>query len=158
MSDFSLKIYRANKNSSPNKTRLQNSVNLTVFIFKGGMILLIATATLTCLKPCISYVLIGKVEPIMPTYFPFIDEQELIGYTCLAVFHLYIMFIFVIGTAASDLALMTLVIHTYTMSNIFQNAVNEFNGLGAITKRNNKHIHASLNNLILMHIDYIKWL
>lgn len=120
------------------------------------MVLLISTAALTCLKPCISYVLMGNVEPLLPTHFPLIDEHDIIGYACLAVFHLYIIFAFVVGTAASDLALMTLVIHVYSMSHIFQNAVNEFNGLVARTKRNNQLIHGSLNNLILMHNDYIK--
>lgn len=154
--EFSLKVYRANTKPSANKTRLQKSVNLTVFIFKGGMTLLISTAILTSLRPCITYFLFGEVEIILPTTLPGINVHEAVGYTCLAVFHVYLLAIFVMGNAGADLGLMTLVLHTYAMSHIFQNAVNEFNSLVARTKRNNKLIHASLNNLILMHIDYIK--
>lgn len=156
--DFSLKIYRVNKNASPNKTLLGKSVHLTVFIFKAGMVLLIATAMLTCIKPCISYVFTGKVEPIMPCYFPGINELEITDYACLAVFHIYILFVFVIGTAASDLGLNTIVIHTFVMSHLFRNAVNEFNVLINKDKRhiNNMAVRASLNNLIAMHTDFIK--
>lgn len=155
MSDFCLKIYKANTKSSPNKTYLGKSVKLTVFLFKNGMILLITTATLTSIKPCILYILTGELDPILPTHFPGINEQEAIGYTILAVFHLYIMFVFAVGTAGVDLSLMTFVIHTYTMSNIFKNAVNDLNGLIGLKARNND-IRSSLNNLILMHNDFIK--
>lgn len=156
--DFSLKIYRVNKNESPNKTLLEKSVHLTVFIFKAGMVLLITTAILTCIKPCISYIFIGTVEPIIPSHFPGINEHEIMGYACLAVFHVYIMFVFVIGTAASDLGLNTIVIHSFAMSHLFQNAVNEFNVLSNKDKRHidNMAVRASLNNLIAMHTDFIK--
>lgn len=156
--EFSLKVYRANTNASPNKKRLQTSVNLTVFIFKNGMVLLSTTSILTCIRPCISYYLTGELDTILPTNFPGIDEKQIIGYTCLAVFHVYIMLVFVMGTAGADLGLMTLVIQSYTMSHIFQNAVNEFNALvGEKTRnKNNEEIGASLKNVILMHIDFIK--
>lgn len=160
MCDFSMKIYRVNTNASANKTQLQKSVNLTVFIFKNGMVLLSTTAILTCLKPCISYLLTGELDTILPTKFPGINEQKIVGYSCLAVFHTYLSSVFVMGTAGADLGLMTLVVHSYTMSHIFRNAVNEFNALVAKNQRNTntKNIHASLKNLILMHIDFIKLL
>lgn len=158
--DFSLKIYQVNTNTSANKMRLQKSVNLTVFIFKAGMALLIMTAVLTCIRPCISYILTGKIENIIPAHFPGIDEENIKGYAFVSLFHVYLMFVFVIGTGASDLGLMTIVIHTYTMSHIFQNAVNEFNALADINKRHTdyKAIRASLNNLISMHNDFLKLL
>ncbi len=156
--DFAIKVYRVNKDTSANKKRLEKSVKMTVFIFKAGTALLIATAILTCIKPAISYLLMGKLEPIIPSYIPGINEEEPTGYACTAVFHFYILFVFVIGTAATDLGLMALVIHSYTMSHIFRNAVNEFNSLVAKNEGNTNtgHIRASLNNLILMHIEFIK--
>lgn len=161
MIDFSLKIYTMNKNASSNKTRLEQSVQLTVFIFKAGMALLITTAILTCIRPGISYVFNGKVEPVIPTHFPLLNEYETAGYACLAVFHLYLMFVFVLGTAGCDLGLSTFVIHAYTMSHLFRNAVNEFNVLAVNKKRDKRPkdimaIRSSLNNLISMHADFIK--
>lgn len=185
--DFLLKIYKTNTTSSPNKSCLEKSIKITVFIFKNGMLLLITTAILTSIRPCISYILIGELDPIMPTHFPGINDLEITGYIILAVFHLYIMFVFVIGTGGADLGLMTFVIHSFSMSVIFQNAVTELNGLlkfreintfnksilasasrmitmstrnKSFEVANNKHrrdrIHASLQNLILMHYDFIK--
>lgn len=156
--DFMVKVYGANKSTSANKNCLQKSVNLTVLIFKVGMVLLITTAILTCIRPCISYVFFGKVELIVPIYFPGIDETEIAGYSSIAALHVYILFIFVIGTAATDLGLMTVTIHSYTMAQLFRNAVNDFNSMVGNGKRNvdTKFIQAALNNLIAMHIDFIK--
>lgn len=156
--DFCLKIYRANTESSPNKELLAKSVNITVFIFKNGMLLLVTTATLVLVKPRISYVRNGILDPILPTHFPGINEGGVTGYTILSLYHMYIVFVFVIGTAGCDLFLMTLVVHCYTMSQIFLNFVNEFNALIQTPKRNksNADVCIFLENLILMHNDFIK--
>lgn len=160
ISDFCSKIYRANTKSSPNKALLAKSVNVTVFIFKYGLALLITTATLVVVKPCISYVAFGVLDPILPTHFPGINEDDIIGYTILALYHVHIVFVFVIGTAGCDLFLMVLVVHCYTMTNIFQNAVNEFNALIEKHKRHtpNEELCLFLKNVILMHNDFIRFL
>lgn len=122
------------------------------------MTLLIVTSCLTCVRPCISQFFSGKLEPILPTFFPGINESETVGYACLAAFHIYLLGVFAIGNAGSDLGLMVFCIHSYTMSKIFRNAVNEFNALMTKSERhrNASEIQASLNNLIQMHIDSIK--
>ncbi|XP_037039116.1 putative odorant receptor 83c [Bradysia coprophila] len=157
--DFSLKVYRSNKESSHNKTQLEKSVHIIVFIFKGGISFLIATAILTALKPLITYCLIGKVETIIPTYFPALNEHETTGYICYAVFHTYLMFAFAVGTAGTDFGLRVLVLQSYTLSQIFRNAVDEFNSLVARNERdaNTIDVRTSLRNLILMHIDFVNF-
>ncbi|XP_037031708.1 putative odorant receptor 83c [Bradysia coprophila] len=159
MCDFNLKVYRSNRDTSHNKTELTKAVNIIVFIFKGGISFLIVTAILTVLKPSITYLLIGKVEPILPTYIPMLNDKELTGYMCLAVFQAYIMFVFVIGTAATDFGLMVLVLQSYTLSQIFRNEVDDFNSLVAKNERNTNTIdvRASLRNLILMHMDFVNF-
>lgn len=98
------------------------------------------------------------METIIPSYFPLLNEHETFGYACLAVFHTYLMFAFVVGTAGCDFGLMVLVIQSYTLSQIFRNAVDEFNWLVAKNERNanTADVRASLRNLILMHIDFVK--
>lgn len=124
------------------------------------MCLLITTAILTVIRPYVSYILFGKVEPMLPTHLPGINEENAVGYAALLIFHFYVVFLFVGGTAASDLSLMNFVIHCHTMSKLFKNAVYDFNILVKNNKPNtpNKDIHASLRNLILMHADLIKLL
>lgn len=119
------------------------------------MFLLITTAILTSIRPCISYILIGELDNIMPTHFPGINDKEITGYVIVAVFHLYILFIFVIGTAGSDLGLMTFVVHSYAMADIFQNAVNELNGLIRSKKINtsDENMHPSDTRTISMPIS-----
>lgn len=126
------------------------------------MSLLIVTAILTSLKPLISYIFIGQLDTVLPVYFPGINEQEIIGYTVLALFHVFLLFIFAVGTAGCDLGLMTFVVHCYAMSHLYQNSVNDLNGLIKRNKQNasdkDKDIRASLDNLIMMHNDFIKCL
>lgn len=156
--DFSLKIYRANTKSSLNKTLLAKSITVTVFIFKYGMALLIITASLAVVRPCLSLIAFGTVETILPTHFQGINEEELVDYAILALYHTYICFAFVIGTAGCDLLLMVLVVHCYTMSKIFQNAIDEFNVLIKKHQRNtsNEELRLFLKNVILMHNDFVK--
>ncbi|XP_037034192.1 putative odorant receptor 83c [Bradysia coprophila] len=156
---FCSKIYRANTAPGPNKQLLAKSVKIIVFIFKNGMVLLLTTAILALLRPGFSYIVFGKLDPILPTYLPGVDEEETYGYVMLATLHTYIAFIFVTGTAGCDLLLMTQVIHLYTMTHIFRNAVDEFN---ALIERNTgrtsrKKTRQFLRNLILMHIDYARF-
>nr|QGW45406.1 odorant receptor 33 [Bradysia odoriphaga] len=156
---FCLKIYRANTAPGPNKKLLAKSVKIIVLIFKNGMVLLLTTGTLILLKPGFCYVVFGKLDPILPTYFPGVSEEKVYGYVILATLHTYIVFIFVTGTAGSDLFLMTQVIHSYSMTLIFRNAKDEFNSL---IKRNTgrtstKETRQFLRNLILMHIDYARF-
>lgn len=162
ISEFCLKIYKANTTPSPNKTLLARSVKVTTFIFKYGMILLVTTATLVLVKPCMSLIAFGVripvLEPILPTHFPLINEEEIIGYSILALYHTFIVYVFVIGTAGCDLFLMTLVVHGYTMSRIFHNAVVEFNDLIENRERDasSEELRMFLKNMILMHNDFIK--
>nr|QGW45413.1 odorant receptor 40 [Bradysia odoriphaga] len=159
MCDFNLKVYRSNKESSHNKTLLTTAVNIIVFIFKGGISFLIATAILTVLKPSITYLLIGIVEPVIPTYIPMLNENEFSGYVALAAFHTYLLFVFVIGTAAIDFGLMVFVLQSYTLSAIFRNAVDNFNSLVGKNEQdaNTIEVRASLRNLILMHMDFVNF-
>ncbi|KAJ6634760.1 hypothetical protein Bhyg_13339 [Pseudolycoriella hygida] len=159
--NFCLKMYKANRNAGRNKTSLGKSAKITSLLFKCGMVILSTTAILTCIRPAITFASSGQLEPILPTIFPGINEQEIFGFTCLYIFHFYIMALFVMGTAGIDLGLMALVIHSHTMSHIFQNAVTDLN---ALAKKNNrksdtkeKEVRAYLNNLIAMHIDFIKY-
>lgn len=157
---FCSKIYRANKAPSPNKQLLSKSVKITVFIFKNGMILLLMTSILVLVKPCITYIVFEKLEPILPTYFPGVDVEEAYGYAMLAFLHTYIVFIFCAGTAGCDLFLMTQVIHAYTMAHIYRNSVNEFNAIieRKTRRTNEEEMRPFLRNLILMHIDYARLL
>lgn len=132
---------------------------MTVFIFKIICALFLSTALLVLSKPVISYLAYGYAEPILPVYFPGLNEEEFSDYMILALFHASICYLFVLGTAGCDLLLLTLVVHSYTMAHIVGNAVDEFNAMIRThhfrETRGSKESRLALRNLILMHKDFI---
>lgn len=124
---------------------------------KWGCIPCGACMSVLVFLPFVGYSFTGTLEPILPTFFPFIDEDTRFGY----VFHFVVEFLICVlglsGTCGADFMLFVLIVHMWPLCLIFDRMFHELNdGLLVERNRHSLQIRDYFRNIIMVHQD-ISW-
>lgn len=104
--------------------------------------------------PFAGYYLTGYLEPILPTFIPFVDETSTLGYVILFIFEGLICVLGMSGTCGADFMLFILIVHMWPMCQIFDNMFKELNqGLLVEEHRNSSQIRGHFRNILMVHQD-----
>lgn len=145
-------IYQQNKDESDNKKSLYLIIS-RVYIAIRVLFFTFSLAAIVCiLNPIIMYVISGDVTTMLPIFLPGINEKTLNGMIILGIFHLMGIYVACIGSSASDIGHMSLILNAFAMSEMI---CNEFKRLDVMVKKKDeysaRHVRNTVRNIVRMH-------
>lgn len=149
------KVYAANQNqkNAPYAILMKWSSNCLLFA-KWGCIPCGACMSVLICWPFAGYYLTGVLEPILPTFIPFMDENTTFGYIFLYCFEFSLCVLAMSGTCGADFMLIILIVHMWPLCQIFQNMFKELNaGLLVERNRSSQHMKDHFRNILMVHRD-----
>lgn len=149
------RVYSSNQveSTAPHAILLKWSHSCLMFA-KWGSIPCGACMSVLMFWPFAGYYLTGVLEPMLPTFFPFIDENSTSGYIFHFVFEFIICILGISGTCGADFMLFILIVHMWPLGQIFENMFKELNeGLMVEKNRNSTKMRDHFRNILMVHRD-----
>lgn len=152
---FMQHVYKMNtKPISDNYETLKKTANIVFVIHRIIVILFILTAMAFALTPVVIYLIEGgPLIPILPCFFPFIDETTTWGYTFTALFHLFLLYLSCVGLSGSDLTIISMALQGLALADVFDNSFRRLNEMIKVGSGTPTDVKFTLRNLVKMHID-----
>lgn len=151
--DEIIAIYAANaKSKSPDRLKLMKLFStITEVVLKGGFLVYCFGGLFYLINPIYSYYFKHELIPLIPVYVIFVDETTKYGFIALAIIHLSLLTMTVIGSASTDFLFITLIANMPVLSTIFVDNVEELSGILKEHTVNIALVRAKLKNIMLMH-------
>lgn len=146
-------VYKVNM-SSKDKQRLahfDSYSHYTEMVFKCGTFLYFLSVLSYFLNPIYMYWFEQEIVPLLPTYFPGIDEHSLNGFIILSCYHLTLLVLAFIATSASDFLFTMLIVNTPIMAILIGLEVEQLNEQLKQRSTHMTMVKSKLRNILLMH-------
>lgn len=159
MMDKLIEIFAANaKSNSRSRSILINKyaliteivliVGCTVYAFAGAFYFL---------NPIYSYYWRNEIVPLIPIYFPFINENTTGGFILLTSMHVVYVTMAVIASACTDFMFTMIIVNMPVMSNIFSDNIRELNASLREELVDQVFTKAKFKNILLLHREFWKF-
>lgn len=146
-------IYKVNA-TTKNRQRaalFDRFAEYTEIIFICGVIVYSSCVIIYLLYPIYMYLFKGKIVPLLPTYFPGIDENTTGGFIALFCYHLLLLMLSSVGISSSDLLFTMLIANTPVMAILIEMEVEQLNDALTSQKVDKLLVESKLKNVLLMH-------
>lgn len=157
--DKIVEIFRMNA-KHPSRTHqalLQKFVFFSELVLKGGCVLYILAGGFYFLEPIYSFVFKNKLIPLIPLFFPMIDENTIDGYIILMAIHVLFIILAVIGSAATDFMFIMIIANIPVLTNILANDVQEINNILREEEIDMVQVKGRFRNILYMHRELLEY-
>lgn len=151
------KLYKANRSNIENRRILKKCARWSMLITKIYAVAFVTTLLICISLPLTIFVITGKMEPILPTKYPFIPTDVFWGYATHSIICIIVAFTVYCGIIGSESLILTSTMHIWAMLEILKNTVTGLNlacrGLQNEAVKNSTWLHRRVRNIVLMHRD-----
>lgn len=156
--DKLIEIFAANaKSSSRSRSILINKFALiTEIVFKAGCAVYVLAGGFYFLNPIYSYYWRNEIAPLIPLYFPLINENTTGGLILLTAIHTVYLVLAIIGSACTDFMFVMIIVNMPVLSNIFGDNIRELNANLREELVDQVLVKAKFKNILLLHREFWK--
>lgn len=123
---------------------------VTEYIFMFIAFFYVSTVMSILCMPIFVYFTQHEVTPIMPLYIPGIDEKTTIGYIILAIYHLHLNFLSLVGVFATDYFLIVVIVSSLIFAKLITLEIQQIH-CELDEKCSTRTIRIRFRNILLMH-------
>lgn len=129
--DRTIAIYEVNADTKSHKRAilLQNMSLFSEMILIGGFMFYMYVGALHLINPIYQYFWQHEFRPLTPLYIPFVDEKTTVGYAILITMQFIQVSASVVCSSSFDFPFMILILNIWIFTTIFEDSVNELNGI-----------------------------
>lgn len=151
--DQFIDIFKMNA-KNPSRTRqmlMQRHAFITELVLKGGFVLYAMAGLFYFIEPIYAFVYYNEFIPLVPVFFPYIDENTTVGYVILTLIHIIYIALATIASACTDFMFIMIIANIPVLSNIFKDEVKELNETLSEEDADIRVVRGRLRNILLMH-------
>lgn len=154
--DNLIRIFSVNsKNASRDRMMLMRKYAfITELVLKGGFLTYTLAAAFYPIYPIYAYYWNNELIPMIPLFFPFIDEDTKSGFITITSIHFIFVILALISSACTDFMFAMIIVNIPVLSNIFFDNVRELNEILRKEKVDMVLAKAKFKNILLLHREY----
>lgn len=103
-------------------------------------------------RPLVIYLVTNEPDRILPVWVPGVDESTIRGFTLTTAYHVFVVFLAVMGTMGADTMFVIFVLYNLPMVDIFENLLHVINESAQISlDRDSVELRMYIRNLLQIH-------